>query len=199
MAEKMVKILLDNGHGVETLGKRSPDGRLREYSYTREVARGVCDGLRERGYDADLLVREEHDVPLGERVKRVNAVCKSFDGHVLVVSVHCDAAGSDGLWHSARGWSGRVALNASRESKRLARCLAVSARGARLRVRTPDAKTDYWAQNLAICRDTLCPAVLTENLFMDNKEDVEFLLSEEGKAVIVGVHVEGIINYVKGL
>nr|DAT77576.1 MAG TPA: MurNAc-LAA [Caudoviricetes sp.] len=29
-----------------------------------------------------------------------------------------------------------------------------------------------------MCRDTKCPAVLTENLFQDNKEDVEFLLSE---------------------
>ena len=29
-------IMLDNGHGVETPGKRSPDGRLREYSYTRD-------------------------------------------------------------------------------------------------------------------------------------------------------------------
>ena len=28
-----MKVLIDNGHGIETLGKRSPDGRLREYAY----------------------------------------------------------------------------------------------------------------------------------------------------------------------
>ena len=28
-----MKILIDNGHGVETPGKRSPDGRFREYAY----------------------------------------------------------------------------------------------------------------------------------------------------------------------
>jgi len=33
-----MKILIDNGHGSNTPGKCSPDGRLREYSYTREIA-----------------------------------------------------------------------------------------------------------------------------------------------------------------
>ena len=28
-----MKVLIDNGHGIETLGKRSPGGRLREYAY----------------------------------------------------------------------------------------------------------------------------------------------------------------------
>ncbi|MBQ0142118.1 MAG: N-acetylmuramoyl-L-alanine amidase, partial [Prevotellaceae bacterium] len=32
-------ILIDNGHGSDTPGKRSPDGLFREYSYTREIAR----------------------------------------------------------------------------------------------------------------------------------------------------------------
>jgi N-acetylmuramoyl-L-alanine amidase len=42
---------------------------------------------------------------------------------------------------------------------------------------------------------TNCPAVLTENLFMDNKEDVKLLLSEEGKNKIVNLHVKGILTY----
>ncbi len=33
-----MKVLIDNGHGAETPGKRSPDGRLLEYAYTREIA-----------------------------------------------------------------------------------------------------------------------------------------------------------------
>ena len=33
-----MKILIDNGHGSNTPGKCSPDGRLMEYSYTREIA-----------------------------------------------------------------------------------------------------------------------------------------------------------------
>ena len=43
------------------------------------------------------------------------------------------------------------------------------------------------------------PAVLTENLFMDNKEEVEYLLSEEGKKSIIDLHVEGIKQYIDNL
>ena len=53
----------------------------------------------------------------------------------------------------------------------------------------------YWQQNLAICRDTNCPAVLTENFFQDNKEDVEYLLSPEGKQTVAQIHIDGIVKY----
>jgi N-acetylmuramoyl-L-alanine amidase len=36
-------------------------------------------------------------------------------------------------------------------------------------------------------------------MFQDNKEDVEFLLSEKGKQTITEVHVEGILTYLKTL
>jgi N-acetylmuramoyl-L-alanine amidase len=49
-----------------------------------------------------------------------------------------------------------------------------------------------------MCRDTSCPAVLTENLFQDNKDDVAFLLSDEGKKKIVDIHVQGILKYING-
>ena len=42
----MIKVLVDNGHGVETPGKRSPDGRLREYKYAREIAASVIARLK---------------------------------------------------------------------------------------------------------------------------------------------------------
>jgi N-acetylmuramoyl-L-alanine amidase len=57
---------------------------------------------------------------------------------------------------------------------------------------------NYWVQSLAMCRDTNCPAVLTENLFQDNENDVAFLLSDEGKKKIVDIHVQGILKYING-
>ena len=66
-----MKILIDNGHGVETPGKRSPDGRFREYAYTRLIASGVVQHLIYRGFDAELLVPEITDMPLKERVRRL--------------------------------------------------------------------------------------------------------------------------------
>ena len=56
MANKTV-VLVDNGHGKETPGKRSPDGSFREYRWAREVACMVCDLLQAQGYDARLLSR----------------------------------------------------------------------------------------------------------------------------------------------
>lgn len=37
--------------------------------------------------------------------------------------------------------------------------------------------------------------ILTENLFMDNREDVAFLESEEGAKIIINLHVDGILQY----
>ena len=192
--------LIDPGHGVDTLGKRSPDGRLREYKYAREIAAEVVKRLKTMDYNAQQLVTEENDISLGTRCKRVNDICKHFGAsNVLVVSIHCNAAGADGKWHDARGWQACVSLNASAKSKQLASYLFDAAQAQGLKMRSPKPGQKWWAQNLAICRDTLCPAVLTENLFQDNKQDVEFLLSDKGREAIINLHVQGIINYIKSV
>ena len=63
-----MRILLDNGHGENTPGKRSPvwpDGtQLYEYEFNRDIARRVHNALRGRGVDCELLVRENVDVPV---------------------------------------------------------------------------------------------------------------------------------------
>jgi len=192
-----VRILIDNGHGADTMGKRSPDGRLLEYKYAREVARAVVTQLKAHGYNASLLVVEDNDVTIRERVRRVNAACKKVGAtNVLLVSVHCNAAGSDGKWHDARGWQACVSLNASVRSMKLAECLADAALKYGLKLRKPTPTQKWWQQNIGICRDTNCPAVLTENLFMDNKDDVAYLLTKEGKQAVVNVHVRGIMDYI---
>ena len=58
-----MKVLIDNGHGENTPGKRSPDGRLREWAYSREIADLVVAGLRKLGIDAERIVKEDTDVP----------------------------------------------------------------------------------------------------------------------------------------
>lgn len=194
----MVKVLIDNGHGENTPGKCSPDKRLREYAYAREIARRVEKCLRCKGYNAQRIVEEETDVPLSERCKRVNDICKQVGTkNVLLVSIHNNAAGGDGKWHEARGFSAHVGLNASSKSKMLAQYLWNEAIQQGLKGNRSVPAAPYIAQNLAICRDTACPAVLTENLFQDNKEDVELLLSEEGKEKVTATHVNAIVNFIK--
>ena len=190
-------VLIDNGHGVETPGKRSPDGRLREYAWAREIARRIAIALQREGIDARLLVPETTDIPLSVRTRRVNAVCAAEGAHnVCVVSIHNNAAGADGRWHDARGWAVYVANNAGQGSRRLAALLAEEAAARDLMGNRATPPQGYWQASLAICRDTKCAAVLTENLFQDNREDVAFLLSNEGKTTIVDLHVNAILNYI---
>lgn len=188
-------ILIDNGHGAETPGKCSPDGRLREYAWTREIARRVCDKLKALGYDARLLVPELNDVALRERVKRVNSVCgDAGSDNVLLVSIHVNAAGT-GQWHNASGWTAWIAPNASQRSRKLATLL--DAEAVRLNLKGNRSREPFFTGNFAILRDTKCPAVLTENMFQDNLHDVAYLLSDHGKSEITNLHITAITEYLK--
>ena len=188
-------ILIDNGHGAETPGKCSPDGRLREYAWTREIARRVCDKLKASGYNARLLVPELNDVSLRERVRRVNSVCAGAGSdNVLLVSIHVNAAGT-GQWHYASGWTAWVAPNASQRSRKLATLL--DAEAVRLNLKGNRSREPFFTGNFAILRDTKCPAVLTENMFQDNLHDVAYLLSDRGKSEITNLHITAITEYLK--
>ena len=192
-----MKVLLDNGHGTETPGKRSPDGRLREYAYTREIAIRVAGKLHQVGIDAVRIVPEETDVPLAERVDRANRAYVETGKQAILVSIHCNAMGNGAEWMPARGWSVFVGGNASQKSKLLAQALALVALNKKVKVRQPSPRTLYWTADLYICRKTNCPAVLVENFFQDNREDVDFLLSEVGKQCVTDIMVEGIVNYLE--
>lgn len=191
-----MKILIDNGHGADTAGKCSPDGSLREWSYAREIAARVVSELKRKGLEAALLVPESHDVSLYARASRVNKVCAA--GPALLVSIHVNAAGNGRQWMSARGWSAYTSPGQT-EADRLATCLYAAAeqhlKGHRLRRDLSDGDADQ-ESNFYLLRRTRCPAVLTENLFQDNRQDVAFLLSDAGKTALVSLHVEGIMEYV---
>lgn len=189
-----MKVLIDNGHGSNTPGKCSPDGRLREYAYTREIAERLVMELRKNGIDAERIVKEEIDVPLAERCRRVNEYKAS---EAILVSIHCNAAGNGSDWMSARGWEAWTSVGKTKADK-LATCLYEDAEnclpGMKMRKDMTDGDPDKESQ-FYILRHTNCPAVLTENLFQDNREDVSFLLSEEGKRAIVSLHARGIMKY----
>jgi N-acetylmuramoyl-L-alanine amidase len=55
----------------------------------------------------------------------------------------------------------------------------------------PDIESDF-----AILKKTACPAVLTENGFQDCEESLQFLESNEGKEAIIGLHVDGILDFI---
>ena len=131
-----MKILIDNGHGIQIKGKRSPNGILLEYAYTRELARQIVMIFKSRGYDSELLVPEDDDIPLSERVRRVNEICLTYEPscpaptehpNVILISLHLNAAGDGTKWMNATGWS-CYTCKGQTESDRLADCLYKSAR-----------------------------------------------------------------------
>lgn len=189
-------VLIDNGHGRETKGKCSPDQRLREWKYTREIAKEIVVRLSQHEVNAQLLTPEDGDIAIAERCRRANNIYRHFGKDVLLVSIHCNAKGADGQWHDARGWQSCVSLNASARSKQLASHIFDAAQAQGLKMRSPRPNQKWWQQDIGICRDSLCPAVLTENLFQDNEKDVDFMLSEEGREAIINLHVNGIINFI---
>ena len=171
---------------------------FREYQYTREIAAAVVARLQALGHDAEVLVPEFEDILLSERVRRVNAWCRRLGkDNVVLVSVHVDAAGSDGQRHTATGWScytspGRTA------GDRLADCLYRAAQkhlqGHKIRTDYSDGDADKEAC-FALLTRTRFAAALTENGFQDSKESLAFLESPAGKKAVIGLHVEGIIDF----
>ena len=202
---KNMKVLIDNGHGSNTKGKHSPDFRLREYAWARDIAKRIETKLLALGYDARRIVKEETDIPITTRVSRINAVCSQVgSNNVLLVSIHNNAAGGDGKWHDARGFSVFVSKNASTNSKKCASIFTEEAMTRKMMGNRSVPACKYWTWNWAkadigILANSRCPAILTENFFQDNKEDVDYLVSENGKEEIVDLHVQAIIKYLKSL
>lgn len=199
MSLKMPVILIDNGHGKNTPGKRSPDERLREWSWTREIAAGIVAELQRRGHTSFLLTKDEEDVPLSTRAANANAYCRHYGtSNVLLISIHGNAAGN-GKWMNAQGWSAFTTKGVT-ESDELALYLYKAAEkafpGRKIR-RYNGAKEPDWEENFTILFKSWCPAVLTENFFYDNKDDCEYMLSDEGKQAIIRCHVEGIEAYLE--
>ena len=199
----MITIVLGTAHQKSILGKGSPDGNFKEYKYSREVCKAVYDILKDMGYqvfidieDEDLKLSQTKELSL--RCRIVNELVKQYK-NCIYVSIHVNAAASDGKWHDATGWEIYTSVGTTKADK-LATCLYNAAKtnmpDKKMRTDFSDGDPDKEA-HLYVLKNTNCPAVLTENFFMDNKKDVDYLNSDEGFHAIVRLHVEGILNYIK--
>lgn len=215
-----MKILIDNGHGADALtqGKCSPPvggllnsdgkpvasdpsvygGRFREGNFNRLVAALLVSRLIAAGLDAECLVQEREDISLGERVRRVNNICRALGkGNVLFVSVHANAADGGERWMTARGFSVHVATRCGSDSVRLGQCFTDTAAEMGLLGNRSVPAERVWRNDFYVLRKTLCPAVLTENLFYDNQDDLRLLASPSGRASVSELHVRALLKYVE--
>ena len=195
-----MKILIDPGHGIDTPGKRSPDGLFREYLWNRQVADLILEGLLSAGIDASLVVTETNDVSLRNRVNRVNTICNRLGAsNVLLVSIHANAAGNGSAWMNAKGWSCYTSPGQT-ESDQVAECLydafEAEFQDRKIRKDLGDGDRD-WEEDFYVLQKSKCPAVLLENFFYDNREECVWMLQDETKRRIAGAAVKGIIKYIK--
>lgn len=216
--KKIMIILIDNGHGsnTEQNGKFSPllesdmkidaeftnKGRFREWKYNRVIADDVVEELKAYGYDARLLVPEDTDISLSERVRRVNTLCNKYGAsNVILVSIHSNAVGLGNDWMNAKGWEAYTTRGKTK-SDTLAEYLYKRAEknfeGRKIRTDWTDGDRDKEA-DFYIIKKSKCPAVLTENFFYDNKDDLEYLTSTIGVHATVRTHIEGILDYLNSL
>jgi len=203
-----IVVLIDNGHASTTPGKRSPvmdDGtQFFEYEFNRDIAARLAKKLDKLGIKYEMLVPEvDEDVPLKTRASRANAFCKEYGkDNCLFISIHANAAGKCDKWMNARGWScytskGETASDPYAEI--FMKCAIDVLTPLEQKVRKYSANKYSWEDNFTVLVKTVCPAILTENMFYDNKEDLKFLQSEEGKEAITQIHVNAILEIEKSL
>lgn len=196
---KSILVLLANCHGKNTAGKRSPDGRLREYAWGREINKRITEELYKYGIKTIVINPEENEVKLAVQAERANKYYNQYKNQydeIVLLSPHVNASAGNG-WTDASGFSCYVYNKASKKSRKLAKIIADIAydkyelQGNRW---LPDAR--YFEANYAILRLTCMPAILSECGYQTNHKDVEFLLSEEGKRIYTDLHVSAIRNYI---
>ena len=166
-----MKIAIDDGHGMETAGKRTPafsDGSvMRENEFNRAVVAYLHDELIRNGFSVVLTAPEDTDTSLATRVQRAN------DAHAdYFISVHANAFGNG--WNDANGVESFVYAQNDAKTTGLARCIQhelIQATGLRDR----GVKEN---PTLYVLRKTTMPAVLCECGFMTNAAEAKLLKSD---------------------
>ncbi len=192
MKQKLIPIL-DNGHGFNTAGKRSPiwsDGsQLFEYEFNRDIVRRLGALLERDNIQYEVLVKEQKDIPLSVRCAREHILYRKYQGKTMLLSIHANAGGGTG-WEcytsKGRTKADKFADELCRKAKELLPKYAFP-----MRFDLSDGDMDKEA-NFYILKYSKSPAVLSENLFMDREKDCRFIMSEEGRDLIAKIHYETI-------
>lgn len=215
MANKYL-IALDDGHGMETAGKRTPklledlyiDGKLvrkkgeviKENEFNRAVVKYLEKALKRCGFDVLLVAPTDVDTSLQNRVSRANVA--DADAYV---SKHYNAVGDK--WQTkAKGLVTIIHNNSQAKTKILAQnvhdelwklhkdhnCINYGVR----------ADTDISGFSLYVLRNTKMPAILTESGFMDNMAEAKYMLDPEFQRADAEATCKGIcktfgVTYVK--
>jgi N-acetylmuramoyl-L-alanine amidase len=168
-------IAIDDGHGMETSGKRTPTGGItspetgknfmHENEFNRAVAKYLKVELERCGFKTVMVAPTDADTPLSTRVATANNAKANF-----YISIHANA--NTGKWGT---WGGAETLTyGSGESLRIGKIIHKHMmKGTPMRDR--GVKDGSW---LYVVKNTRMPAVLIEAGFMDNLQEAKLLISD---------------------
>lgn len=185
--KKMFKVAIDDGHGMETAGKRTPtmpDGTvMKENEFNRRVAQLLAEHLVRCGIDVLMVAPNDVDTPLSVRTDAANKAKAD-----LYISIHANAM--TGSWGTARGIETFHYTKASANSIRAAEIIHKHLlEGTKL----PDRGVK--SADFHVLRETTMPAVLVECGFMDNLEEAKLLVTEAYRAECALEIAKGICEY----
>lgn len=170
---KKFTIILDAAHGEEVPGKRSPDGRFREYKWSRERISELKELLKNEGFEVFESNPSDKEIGLEKRVQNTNKINRKK----LFLSLHVDASGMGTEWMKARGYSVYTTPgqnNSDKVAEVILNNLQKDFPELKGRFDITDSDKDKEA-NFYVLKGVNCPAVLIEWCFQDNKEDIEIL------------------------
>lgn len=94
-------IILDPAHGADVKGKCSPDGKHREYLWSRNRVKNLVPVLINLGYEVYTTTDSENEPGLSKRKNFATQIRKGE--RKLLLSLHNNAAGNGTDWMSASG------------------------------------------------------------------------------------------------
>ena len=187
-------IIIDAGHGNNSPGKRSPiwkDGKqLFEWEFNRDIATRIAHKLAAAGIRSRLLVTEKEDIQLSERCRRVNNICRMHGkDNCILISIHANAGGGTGF----EVFTSHGNTKADEYATIMLDTLKYSFPKEKIRTDYSDGDADKEAR-FYMLQKSQCPAILTENLFMDNETDCRKLMDDDFREQIADAHVRAIFQ-----
>lgn len=183
-------IALDDGHGMETAGKRTPTipelgGRvIHENEFNRAVVSFLNAELKRCGFDTLLVAPDDTDTHLSARTSLANA--KGADAYI---SIHYNAMDGKFDGNDPEGLSVHI-FPGSKNGRRLAECVLKH-----LKQGAPQKNRGIIESNFHVLRETKMVAILTENGFMDNKRESLLMNNVEFQKEVAREHARGICEY----
>lgn len=174
----MAKVYIGVGHGGSDPGAVK---YLVEKDIDLQMAKGCRDYLKEHG--VDVLISRTGDID--SSINEKTTMCNHW-GADLALDIHNNAGGGEGfeVWHSVNGGKGKVlAQNIEKEVVKIGQ----KSRGLKTK------KNAYGSDYFGFIRQTKCPAIICEGVFVDNKADAVKADTEEKCRAFGVAYAKGIL------